>query len=241
MRGFAKSAVKKFGVATAVAFAASVGGCALPPAVTVASLAADGVAYAFSGRAVADHALSFAVQEDCTLHRVILGESICHPEAPEGGAAYAGGLAEPGEQLAMANPGPIPSKGFGGGTLAAPPEAAPPSARDGKPEAKTSWVYPGDLGTGATFLAIGSHRFRTNAVAAAKRYAAYSPYIVSALINGERYYRVVIGPLRPAEFEATRAALLEAGVPEPWRVRLCGVEGVGAACEKPAAEVALNG
>lgn len=61
-------------------------GCALPPAVTVASLAADGVSYLATGKSTTDHAISAIAQEDCALVRAVREEAICVPK----GAAVAG-------------------------------------------------------------------------------------------------------------------------------------------------------
>jgi hypothetical protein len=47
-------------------------GCAVPPAVTVASLAADGVSYVATGKSVTDHGLSAATAEDCGVLRAVL-------------------------------------------------------------------------------------------------------------------------------------------------------------------------
>lgn len=47
-------------------------GCAVPAAVTVASLAADGVSYVATGKSVTDHGISAATGEDCALLRPVL-------------------------------------------------------------------------------------------------------------------------------------------------------------------------
>ena len=54
-------------------------GCALPPAVTVATLVVDGVSYVATGKSPADHAISAFAHEDCALHRVVAGEAVCDP------------------------------------------------------------------------------------------------------------------------------------------------------------------
>ncbi len=61
-------------------------GCALPPALTLASLAADGVSYVATGKSTTDHAISAIAQEDCALVRAVREEAICMPE----GSAVAG-------------------------------------------------------------------------------------------------------------------------------------------------------
>ena len=55
-------------------------GCALPPVVTLASLAADGVSYAATGKSTTDHALSAVAGEDCALLRAIKEEAVCKPD-----------------------------------------------------------------------------------------------------------------------------------------------------------------
>ncbi len=53
------------------------GACGLPPALSVASWALDGVSYLASGKSVTDHAISEVAQKDCALFRVVQGRDIC--------------------------------------------------------------------------------------------------------------------------------------------------------------------
>jgi hypothetical protein len=69
-------------------------GCALPPALTIASLAADGVSYVATGKSTTDHALSAIAEEDCALVRAVKEEAIC---VPKGTAAAA--LADPNQEI----------------------------------------------------------------------------------------------------------------------------------------------
>ena len=55
-------------------------GCALPPAVTVASLVLDGVSFATTGKSTTDHAISALADEDCALLRAVDDEDICDPD-----------------------------------------------------------------------------------------------------------------------------------------------------------------
>jgi hypothetical protein len=52
-------------------------GCAIPPALTIASLAVDGVSYLSTGKSTTDHALSAVASEDCALMRVLQEKAIC--------------------------------------------------------------------------------------------------------------------------------------------------------------------
>ena len=56
-------------------------GCALPPAVTIASLALDAGSYVVSGKTMTDHGLSIVAQKDCRLIGVLQGQ-VCE-ERPE--------------------------------------------------------------------------------------------------------------------------------------------------------------
>jgi hypothetical protein len=69
-------------------------GCALPPALTIASLAADGVSYFATGKSTTDHALSAIAEEDCALVRAVKEEAIC---VPKGSAAVA--MADPNQEI----------------------------------------------------------------------------------------------------------------------------------------------
>ncbi len=59
------------GVVSALFLSALVSGCAVPVGVTVASWAIDGFSYAATKKSLTDHGLSFIVDKDCALHRVV--------------------------------------------------------------------------------------------------------------------------------------------------------------------------
>lgn len=59
-------------------------GCGLPPAVAVASYAADGVSYMASGKTLSDHGISAATGHDCSLLRGLSGEAVCADERDRG-------------------------------------------------------------------------------------------------------------------------------------------------------------
>ena len=65
-------------------------GCAVPPAVTVASLALDLASYVETGKTVTDHGISFILQMDCGLLRVFDGP-ICAEWPDQADVVVAGG------------------------------------------------------------------------------------------------------------------------------------------------------
>ena len=60
------------------------GGFGLPPALSVASWALDGVSYLATGKSVTDHAISQVAQQDCALFRVVQGREVCDDVSVEG-------------------------------------------------------------------------------------------------------------------------------------------------------------
>ncbi len=56
-------------------------GCGLPPALMIASYAADGVLVFASGKTSTDHLLSMVEKRDCAVWRVVKNESICQEYA----------------------------------------------------------------------------------------------------------------------------------------------------------------
>ena len=57
----------------------------MPPAVSLASLAADGVSYVTTGKSVSDHGISVATGNDCALMRpVFTGKAMCRIDTTRG-------------------------------------------------------------------------------------------------------------------------------------------------------------
>lgn len=54
--------------------AVSLSGCALPPAISIASLVLDIGSFAISGKTVTDHGISLVAQEDCAMIKVLEGQ-----------------------------------------------------------------------------------------------------------------------------------------------------------------------
>ena len=67
-------------------------GCAalaIPPALTIASYATDGVSYLATDKSITDHILSDALGKNCAVWRILRGRSICKDFTPEEVAARA--------------------------------------------------------------------------------------------------------------------------------------------------------
>jgi hypothetical protein len=79
-------------------------GCALPPALTIASFAADGVSYLATGKSTTDHALSAIAQEDCAMMRAIAEKPICAPAHKEAASQKPKGKHPPRTNAAAPSP-----------------------------------------------------------------------------------------------------------------------------------------
>lgn len=101
------------------------GGCSLPPALTAASWAIDGVSYLVSGKSVTDHAISEVAQQDCALFRVVQDREICEDYEIDGNVdgtiLSASAVTEIDDPDALAVPVDLASftVGFGPGTAEA--------------------------------------------------------------------------------------------------------------------------
>jgi hypothetical protein len=67
-------------LALLLAIAAPVSGCVVPAAISIASIAVDGIAIAVTGKGSTDHAISTLAQRDCRMWRLLKGESMCTPK-----------------------------------------------------------------------------------------------------------------------------------------------------------------
>ncbi len=108
-------------------------GCLLPTPFSVATMGADAVSYAVSGKTVTDHGLSLALGGDCALVRVLEGEICAEPRDYPDVATAAALTPLPeslaGAQLAGAHPEVLAATARGlrhDGRIAAGQDAAAP-------------------------------------------------------------------------------------------------------------------
>lgn len=74
-------------------------GCALPPAITIASLILDTTSYAISGKTVTDHGLSAVMDQDCSIIGILDGQICQDNVAFDTTTATLQPLSEPGPDL----------------------------------------------------------------------------------------------------------------------------------------------
>lgn len=186
-------------------------GCGLPPAVIVASYAADGVSYLASGKSLTDHALSTVAQRDCALHRLVTEALLCREDI----LGDLGTLAASDESGANANPDLLAKRSQ---PRWGPVEVLEANARDEVPASETTV-------SDATYLVVGSFLYWVNTERFAQQYPMLNAEVVPATVDGQLVYRVVT--------IASPDAVAEAGIDKVWPLRLCrDIEDVLAPCNE---------
>lgn len=99
---------------------------------------------------------------------------------------------------------------------------------------------PSVVRTEGTYLVLGSFSTQGNAERALARYADAKPLIVSAMVNGKTYHRLVIGPYKPGALARARAhAAVAYNIHHAWTITLTGCAPSGtAACSVPTGRAA---
>jgi hypothetical protein len=172
---------------------ASLGACAIPPALTVLSFATNAVSYAATGKSVSDHGISAVLGEDCALWRVLADRKICTPESP----AVAG-----------------PASGGADAQL----HKAPAVADSGTGKPVTEPVQLAAAPKAGRFLVLGAFIDESNAQHFAASVDGVASSIIAVDLYGTTFYRVIAGPLDDAGVKGVRERMaLVAAVP-PWEI-----------------------
>jgi hypothetical protein len=200
-------------------------GCALPPAITIASTVADGISYAMSGKSMTDHALSAVTSQDCAMLRALEGNEICAEYGADGSVTLVA-AAPPQETWADSDFGRRGTDNTVAGATedttllaavvaegATPDDAAaqvqPASFAGAVPLLKPATLRKTDpTGGAATLTVLGSYRDRANAQREVVRLAGLQPRIEVAPARHGVLYRVVS--------EASVSQARAAGVADAW-------------------------
>lgn len=79
------------------------GGCALPPAISIVSLMFDGVSYARTGKSISDHAISEIAAADCAIWYGFVEGQFCHDELAADPILTASAAIDSGPAYALRN------------------------------------------------------------------------------------------------------------------------------------------
>ncbi len=190
-------------------------GCGLPPALIVASYAADGISYVTYGKSLTDQVLSAAVQRDCALHRVLTGAALCRDDVGDGF-----------ETLALAE-APAADESGTIGAAVAPRRSEPRWGPVAALETTGSYDEPAPetVVSDANYVVVGSFSYWVNTERFLQQNPMLNPEVVPATVDGEVVYRVVTA--------AGPGAVAAAGITQVWPLRLCrDIENVLAPCDE---------
>ena len=188
-------------------------GCALPPALVIASYGADGLSYLSSGKSLEDHGISTVLDKDCALHRFVVDEPVCTTYDPP----------NPGFLFAQATPA-LPQTGQPAAGVAPPVESAPPQrvaptaaapSPPPPPQAPPAPIH--DAGA-HRYLVLGSFGTRENAVRFANGLGETGIAVVPAAVGGRTVYRVVAGPMAPTKVASLRTRFAGKTTEPAWEV-----------------------
>ncbi len=227
-----------------VAIPAVLSACALPPALSLASLAADGLSYVATKKSVQDHALSAAVGEDCALWRVVAGMAVCRANEAESVAAE---VAVPDEapqtspsgdiQVAQLSLPPVAPLGTSAGPVASDAgksmpaaEAEPAPAPAPAPAIAVEAIPAAPPAAGAmlaakpspsgVYVVLASYGDAPRAEAAARAHGQWGARVLEGVAAGRPVHRVVAGPYSPQAATDARRAARASGSSEAWLLAL---------------------
>jgi hypothetical protein len=218
-------------------------GCVMPPVVSYASLAMDGISYATTGKSVSDHALSAATDQDCAVWRAVSEqeiEAVCQDPVEDDSQVaaedagndgwFSAGLFSGNDEAPAAEPEPMVT------LVAATPATSPDKDVDSLTNSTDFDVIDFDPAKAslanaplpaitpnykAIYLVLGSFKSVASAESLASRVPGITTAIAPALIGEDRYFRVIAGPFELDETGAAEQRLAAAGINNVWAARLC--------------------
>ena len=229
------------------------GGCIMPPVVSYASLAMDGISYVATGKSVSDHALSAATDQDCAVWRVVSEqeiEAVCQDTVKTDAEVTADDDGNDGWFFAGLFSGEDKEPADDPDPLVSPAAAEPATSSDKDTDSLTNstdfdviYFAPAKApvadtpvpattpNSKAIYLVLGSFKSVAGAEILASRVPGITTAIAPALIGEDRYFRVVSGPYELDETGAAEQRLAAAGINNVWAARLCTNDLLAPPCE----------
>ena len=180
-------------------------GCAVPVAVTVASLVVDGISYVTTEKSLTDHGLSAMSDSDCAMYRLITTGYVCHPHDIEDTAVVV-------NLQAPIPPIPRTRNGF---TASAYQSVTDVVSVRAVPQQSTDIPAPG------VYMVIVSGRDHRAAEDVAKQFAEISSLVFAQSASpGQDIFRVVAGPITQAQYPAAQAYATKHGLFKVWALMI---------------------
>mgnify|MGYP003624374622 FL=1 len=180
-------------------------GCAVPVAVTVASLVVDGISYVTTEKSLTDHGLSALSDSDCAMYRLITTGYVCHPHDIEDTVVA---------ENSQAPIPPIQRTQNRYTTSAYQSVTDVVSVRDTSQQSV-------DTPAPGVYMVIVSGRDHRAAEDVAKQFAEISPRVFAQSAGpGQDIFRVVAGPITQAQYPAAQAYASKHGLFKVWALMI---------------------
>lgn len=171
-------------------------GCAIPPAISIASYVLDGISYAATGKSVSDHGISAVAGRDCATFRILKGQNPCR-----------------GEPTEIRDPAPVDAG----------QQATLPTGEPAPTVASTSAENPAAAALPAAtprqrYLVLGSYDNRGSADEIATQFSDTKVTVFEVKVDGRLAHRVVAGPLSDTEVADLRERLVSHDGQRAWEV-----------------------
>jgi Tfp pilus assembly protein PilX len=205
-------------------------GCALPLPFQIASWALDGISYLATEKSVTDHGISIVAQKDCALLRVVKGDEICSSNDDSGTIAVAAtDTAVTDDEVAVLDVG---SEYLAAAVTETETDYGTPKIANSILERVRSESKDGqrllilgariwsDRMNADTYFVVGSFFNRVNAHRLISKHSDLGPAVMVSLVDGDKVYRVAVGPFDSKQKKDMKLRLKESGISNAWAMRI---------------------
>ena len=206
-------------------------GCAMPLPFQIASWALDGISYIATEKSVTDHGISIVTQKDCALLRVVQGDDICSTNDIRGTIALSEtGYADTVDEITVMGVGREKAN-----TLV----VAETETNSQLPKVSTSNylnVQPksaenprllilgervwSDRLDADMYYVVGSFFNRDYAQSLISKYSDLGPAVLVSLLNGNKIYRVAVGPFKRYQRRDVKQSIEKSGIRSAWAIQI---------------------
>ncbi len=223
-----KSIVRNLSIISCVIF---INGCAMPLPFQVASWAIDGISYITTEKSVTDHGISFVAQKDCALLRIVQGQEICTNNEDNG--IIAAIEAYPSwntSELTEFELVDIQLANKMATTTETNLSLSPSFENNFKEKKSVSSVVPRQLVLGKRvwsnrldanlYYVVGSFSNSEYAKSLIKKHSDLGPAVLVSFVNGEKFYRVAVGPFNSFQKTDVKLRIMKSGIIDAWALHI---------------------
>jgi hypothetical protein len=206
-------------------------GCAVPLPFQIASWALDGISYIATEKSVTDHGISIVAQKDCALFRVVQGDEICSVYDDSEAIAVAKiSNADTADEITITTLGKENSNTASVAeteTNSQLPKASIYNYVNAQHKAEQTsrllilgarvWS---DRLDADMYYVVGSFSNRHYAQSLISKHSDLGPAVLVSHLNGEKIYRVAVGPFNNYERKEVKLSIKKSGISNAWAMHI---------------------